>query len=302
MSGPSSPLRLAVTGREGQVVRALLDAASAAGVTVIPLGRPDLDLENPASIAAAIAAARPDAVVNAAAYTAVDQAEKEPERAFAINAAGAGAVAAAAAGLGVPVLQISTDYVFDGTKPAPYVEDDPVGPTGVYGASKLAGEQAVAAANPNHAMLRTAWVYAPYGKNFVRTMLALGATRDELRVVADQRGCPTYAPDIAAAVIAVARNLVARPDEAELRGVFHMAGSAETDWASFAEAIFALSAARGGRAPAVVRIGTADYPTPARRPANSRLDGGKLARLHGVRLPAWQASLATCLDRLLVET
>lgn len=298
MTAAPAPLRLAVTGRDGQVVRSLLEAGPAAGVEVIAIGRPDLDLERPETIAPALAAARPDVVVNAAAYTAVDQAEAEPDRAHLINATAAGAVAAAARALGCPVIQISTDYVFDGTKAAPYGEDDPVGPAGVYGASKLAGERAVAAASPDHAILRTAWVFAPFGKNFVRTMLHLGETRDEVRVVADQQGCPTYAPDIAAAIIAVARNLKARPDDAALRGVFHMTGSGETTWAGFAEAIFAGAAALGRRPVRVVPIPAREYPTPARRPANSRLDCGRLARVHGVRLPAWPDALQRCLARL----
>ncbi len=298
MATAVAPLRLVVTGREGQVVRSLIEAAPAAGIEVIALGRPDLDLAHPETIAAAIAAARPDVVVNAAAYTAVDQAEAEPEVAHLINATAAGAVAEAAAALGVPVIQISTDYVFDGTAGVPYGEEAAVGPTGVYGASKLAGEWAVAAANPDHVILRTAWVYAPFGKNFVRTMLRLGETRDEVRVVSDQHGCPTYAPDIAEAVIQVARNLKASPGDKTLRGVFHMAGAGETTWAGFAEAIFAFSGARGGRAVKVVPIPSHEYPTPARRPANSRLDCERLARVHHVRLPAWPEALQRCLARL----
>jgi dTDP-4-dehydrorhamnose reductase len=294
-------LRLAVTGREGQVVRALREAAVSHGVTVIALGRPGLDLERPDDIAAVIAGARPDAVVNAAAFTAVDLAETEPERAMTINGTGAGAVAAAAKALNVPVIQLSTDYVFDGTKATPYIESDLALPTGVYGASKLAGEQAVAAAGANHAILRTSWVYAPHGKNFVLTMLRLGATRDMLTVVADQMGCPTYAPDIAAGIITVARNLLARPDDADLRGIFHMAGGGETSWAGFAEAIFAAQAAAGGRPVHVQPVTTADYPTPARRPANSRLDCGKLGRLHAITLPHWHDSLAICMATLLTE-
>ena len=295
------PLRLVVTGRDGQVVRALSERAAATGVSVIALGRPTLDLAQPHTVTAALRAASPDTIVNAAAYTAVDKAESEPGLALAVNGAGAGAVAQAAAALGVPVIQLSTDYVFDGSADRPYREDDPVGPLGAYGRSKLAGEEAVAAAGPNHAILRTAWVYSPFGANFVKTMLRLAATRPTLSVVADQRGCPTAAHDIAEAVLTVARNLVDRPDATALRGTFHMTGSGEATWAAFAEAIFAISGARGGPRGDVLPIATADYPTPARRPMNSRLDGSKLAQAHGVVLPAWRSSLETCVARLIKD-
>ncbi|MCW6513224.1 dTDP-4-dehydrorhamnose reductase [Lichenifustis flavocetrariae] len=293
-------MRVVVTGRDGQVVRSLLERGARAGVDVIALGRPALDLADPAGVDAAVAQAAPHVVVNAAAYTAVDKAESEPELAWAINAGGAKAVAQAAARRGVPVIQISTDYVFDGSLDRPYREDDPTQPLGIYGQSKRAGEEAVAAATDNHAILRTAWVYSPFGANFVKTMLRVGASRDELSVVADQKGCPTSALDMADAILAVARNLVDRPD-ADLRGLFHMSGSGSTTWAAFAEAIFAASRSAGGPSAAVRPITTADYPTPARRPANSQLDCGKLARLHGVVLPAWQGSVASCVTRLLRE-
>ncbi|QCK88169.1 dTDP-4-dehydrorhamnose reductase [Phreatobacter aquaticus] len=291
-------MRIAVTGKDGQVTRALQAAAGGAVVTVVALGRPELDLAQPDTILPALAAAAPDIIVNAAAWTAVDQAEAEPAQARAVNQTGARAVAEAAARLGVPIIQISTDYVFDGAKRSPYVETDPVGPTGAYGETKLAGEMAVAAAQPNHAILRTAWVFAPEGKNFVRAMLNLARSRPELGIVADQLGNPTYAPDIAAGIIAVARNLVA-DSRVDLRGVFHMTAGGETTWAGFAEAIFAGSRARGGPAAGVRPIATADYPTPARRPANSRLDCSKLEALHRVRLPSWPSGLERCLERLV---
>lgn len=292
-------MRLLVTGREGQVATALAEAATP-GVAVIACGRPELDLERPEGVLSAIAGHAPDIIVNAAAWTAVDQAENEPARAFATNEAGAGAVAAAAARLGVPLIQISTDYVFDGALDRPYREDDPTGPTGVYGASKLAGERAVATVQSDHAILRTAWVYAPMGRNFLRTMLRLAETRDEVAVVADQSGTPTYAPDIAGGVLAVARNLLAWPGDPRLRGVFHMsAGGETTSWAGFAEAIFDGLARRGGRRVAVRHITTAEYPTPARRPASSRLDCARLAATHGVALPDWRTGVERCLDRLV---
>lgn len=292
-------MRIAVTGREGQVARALAEMGPAAGVTVVPVGRPDLDLARSAGVRPALEAARPDVIVNAAAYTAVDKAESEPDLALAINGAGAGLVAEAAAALGVPVLHLSTDYVFDGACDRPYREDDPTGPLGVYGRSKLAGEQAVAAATPAHVILRTAWVYAPFGNNFVRTMLRLAETRDEVGVVADQWGCPTSALDIAATLIAVARRLEGEAGSPGLFGVFNMTGQGEAVWADVADAVFARSAALGGPSARVRRIATADYPTPARRPANSRLDGSRLAAAYGLTLPRWRVSVEACIDRLV---
>src|SRR5271166_1517914 len=253
-------IRIAVTGRQGQVARALAEAGPVLNVEIINLGRPQLDLAAPETVGPALNDAAPDIVVNAAAYTAVDQAEREPEIASAVNAIGAGAVAEAARALGVPVIHLSTDYVFAGNKTSAYVEEDWVAPAGAYGASKLAGERAVAAATGQHVILRTAWVYAPYGKNFVRTMLALAESRDEVRVVADQLGSPTYAPDIAVAIVGIARNVLRNPSDPLLRGIFHLAGSGETSWAGLASAIFAFLAAKGLRKPALTPITSADYP------------------------------------------
>jgi dTDP-4-dehydrorhamnose reductase len=292
-------MRIVVTGREGQVVRSLVERAAGSGHEIVPLGRPQLDLRGEArAIFEALAAACPDAIVSAAAYTAVDKAESEPDHAFRVNAAGAGAVASAAAELAVPLVHLSTDYVFDGTKDAPYVEEDPTGPTGVYGASKLRGEQAVLEANSDSAILRTAWVYSPFGANFLKTMLRLAADRDEVSVVADQRGNPTSALDIADGILTVAANLASR-DDAELRGIFHMSGEGEASWAEFAEEVFAASAQAGGPTARVRAIGTADYPTPARRPANSRLNCTRLEQAHGVRLPDWRSSTRDVVQRLV---
>jgi len=218
-------MRLFVIGQEGQVARSLREVASRSGNIVFGFGaRPDLDLLRPASIAKALADFRPDMVVNPAAYTAVDKAESEPDQAFALNRDGARTVAAAAADRGVPVIHLSTDYVFDGKKKQPYSETDTVGPQGVYGRSKLEGELAVAEANPKHIVLRTSWVYAPFGSNFVRTMLRLTAERDRLRVVDDQSGCPTYAPDIAGAIIAIAHKSVGSDWHSKYAGVTNIAG------------------------------------------------------------------------------
>jgi dTDP-4-dehydrorhamnose reductase len=292
-------VRILVTGREGQVARSLVERASGRDIDIVTLGRPQLDLAGRAeAITAAIEAAHPDAIVSAAAYTQVDKAESEPELAFAVNERGAAAVAHAASRLGVPLIHVSTDYVFDGTKGEPYVEDDPPGPMGVYGASKLAGEKAVLAEHDDCAVLRTAWVYSPFGANFVKTMLRLAGTRDEVSVVADQCGNPTSALDIADAVLSVAGNLRARGGP-ELRGTFHMTAAGEASWAELAQAIFEASARAGGPVAKVNRISTADYPTVARRPANSRLDSSRLERAHGLRLPDWHESLQVVVDRVV---
>ncbi|MNV40555.1 dTDP-4-dehydrorhamnose reductase [compost metagenome] len=281
-------MRLAVTGKNGQVVSAL-QALASPDLEIVTLGRPELDLAQPETVSKALRDAKPDVVVSAAAYTAVDKAESEPDIAFAVNRDGARAVAQAANDIGVPVIHLSTDYVFDGTKTTAYVESDTTGPASVYGRSKLEGEQAVSESTANHAILRTAWVYSEYGGNFVKTMLRLSENRDEINVVADQFGCPSSANDIAAAIVAIARKLV-QDSSPHLRGVFHLSGTGETNWADFAKQIFAFSAENGGKSMIVNDITTAQYPTPARRPANSRLDCSKLEEIYGIRLPEWQTS------------
>lgn len=295
-------MRIAVTGHEGQVARSLVERGAELGHEIVPVGRPELDLGGDVDdIGQALAKVSPNAIISAAAYTAVDRAESERDLAFAVNERGAGAVARAAGNLGVPLVHLSTDYVFDGAKAAPYVETDPTGPTGAYGISKLAGEQAVLSATDNAAILRTAWVYSPFGANFVKTMLRLAADRDEIAVVADQLGNPTSALDIADGVLRIATNLAASADPRQ-RGLFHMTAAGDASWADFAEAIFAASAGAGGPSAHVRRITTAEYPTPARRPANSRLDSSKLAEAHAVRLPPWEASLPGVVQRLISET
>ncbi|MGV6871546.1 dTDP-4-dehydrorhamnose reductase [Pseudochelatococcus sp. B33] len=300
-------MKLLVTGRDGQLARSLqalpgdpsLSGEEAGrGVTVVALGRPDLDITDAASLARAIAAHAPDIVVNAAAYTAVDRAESEAEQAFRVNRDGAGNVARAAASAGLPVVHVSTDYVFSGREAGARRESDPTDPQNVYGASKLAGEEAVAAANPAHAILRTAWVYSPYGNNFLKTMLRLAGERERVGVVADQFGAPTYAPDIAEAILVAARAIVAAPGGGDWRGVFHFTARGEASWADFAREIFRQSAARGGPSVIVDDITTADYPTPARRPANSRLDSGRFAATFRHRLPDWRDGVARCLAKL----
>lgn len=291
-------MRVVVTGTEGQVARSLAEVAPELGHELVAVGRPDLELGGePAAIVRALERAQPDVIVSAAAYTAVDRAEAEPEIAFAVNERGAGAVATAASALDVPLIHLSTDYVFDGRKTEPYLEDDAVGPTGVYGKSKLQGEQLVLRAHDNVAILRTAWVYSPFGANFVKTMLRLAESRDEVSVVADQHGNPTSALDIARAVLAIATDLERSPAP-NLRGIFHMAGSGEASWADLAEHVFATSAAAGGPSARVRRIGTVDYPTPARRPSNSRLNCDRLNSAYALSLPDWRLSSAEVVRRL----
>ncbi|HME83097.1 MAG TPA: dTDP-4-dehydrorhamnose reductase [Roseiarcus sp.] len=290
-------MRIAVTGSMGQVATSLIEQAGPE-FEIVLLGRRVFLLEDRGAVLAGLKAARPDVVINAAAYTAVDQAEAEEGLALAVNGEGAGHVAEAADRIGAPLLQLSTDYVFDGALDRPYREDDPTGPRSAYGRSKLLGERLAAERCANSVIVRTAWLFSPYGANFVRTMLSLNETRDEVSVVADQRGNPTSAFDLAAALLAVAAR-VREDSSPALLGVFHMTGSGEATWADFAEAIFAEAAARGRRLTRVKRITTAEYPTPARRPANSRLDNEKLRRAYGLELPDWRKSLTACCARLI---
>jgi dTDP-4-dehydrorhamnose reductase len=294
-------MRIVVTGKEGQVVRSLIErAASYPDIEVIALGRPELDLSDTSTIAGAISAAAPDIVVSAAAYTAVDQAEDDPDLAHAINVTGAGAVARAASKLGIPVFHLSTDYVFSGDGVEPYSETDKTGPQGVYGQTKLDGEFAVIKANPRHVILRTAWVYSPFGKNFVKTMLRLAESRDSVSVVSDQWGNPTSALDIADAIIEVAKRLDADSSFAGY-GIYHVAGTGSINWSGFARAIFASSRQYGGPFAEVIDIVSADYPTKAKRPFNSRLSTDAFFNAFGWRAPDWRISTDATVARLLSE-
>lgn len=286
-----------VAGKSGQVALSLVEAAKKQGIALQCFGRPAFDLSDAASARRTIADAHPTAIINAAAYTAVDQAESEEALATTINADGAGLLAKIAAETGVPFLHISTDYVFDGLKNAPYLETDPVAPAGAYGRSKLAGEQAVMAANPQALVFRTAWVYSPFGKNFLKTMIAL-AGRETLNVVNDQIGNPTYAPDIAEALLAVIAQLNGQVPDKNTAGLYHLAGSGEASWHDFAKEIFSQTSQYGAKSPQVNAIPTSQYPTPATRPPNSRLDCNKLYDRFGIRLPAWQDSTRQCVKRL----
>jgi len=294
-------IRLVVTGRNGQVVRALRELSGHSGIEVVTLARPEFDLvATGGGIAAAIKALRPDVIVNAAAYTAVDRAETERDVAFSVNAEGAGRMAEAAATLGVPIIQLSTDYVFDGTSIEPYRESSPTAPINFYGITKLAGEAAVRAATANHIILRTSWVYAPFGLNFVVTMLRLGSECSELSIVDDQHGAPTSAFDIAESIVTMAKHLADAPEDGSIRGVFHMTNAGETTWAEFASEIFRLSENEGRRFARVRPISTSEYPAPAARPKSSRLDITKLGDVFGIHPPHWKDALRETLRRLPV--
>jgi dTDP-4-dehydrorhamnose reductase len=282
-----------VTGGTGQLATALGRAAP--GLVQV-VGRPGLDFDRPDTLDALFA--RPPAVlVNAAAWTAVDAAEAEPDAAHRANAEAPARLAALCQQHGTRLIHISTDYVFDGEKHAPYTETDATNPTGVYGATKRDGEIAVQAHCPGAVILRTSWVYAENGRNFVRTMLNAARKMAQLRVVADQRGCPTNADDLAQAVLAVA----ARLQQGGPAGIYHAAGSGETSWHGFAQAIFAAAGPLGWKVPEVLPIATADWPTPARRPADSRLDCTRLQTGYGVRLPDWQPSLTRTVQAICAD-
>lgn len=292
-------MKLLLLGGNGQVGRELRRGLLPLGELVVATrdgGDADVvaDFDAPESLAALIARVAPDVVVNAAAYTAVDKAEADADAAFRINADAVAAIARACVACGALLVHYSTDYVFDGSATRPYREDDATAPLGVYGASKLAGEQAIRASGVRHAILRTAWVYASHGKNFLLTMLRLAGERDELRVVADQMGAPTPAAWIADATAALVRQGV------DTSGTWHLTAGGETSWHGFAESIVGEAHRRGltGRKPRVVGIPTADYPTPARRPAYSVLDTSRLQRDFGIVPPDWRDGLRRTLDEM----
>lgn len=279
-----------VTGGTGQVGHALGRLAWPEGIALHLPTRAVLDLADRVSVEQAFTSRHYDAVINCAAYTAVDKAESELVEAFAANAMGPAVLAAQTAKAGIPLVHVSTDYVFDGSTPGHYREDAPVAPLGVYGASKLAGELAVASGNPRHVILRTAWVMSDHGANFAKTMLRVGATNPVLRVVDDQHGCPTSAADVARALQAITLRLL--DDPAAPTGLFHFVNAGEATWCELARHIFMLAAERGGPAPQVEAITTADYPTPARRPANSRLDAARITRDYGIVPRPWRKAVA----------
>jgi dTDP-4-dehydrorhamnose reductase len=286
--------RILLFGKDGQLGRALAPLLSARG-ELVALGRAEADFADPDAVKTAVRDSQPKLIVNAAAYTAVDKAESEPELAMRVNAWSVGVLGEAAAEVGARLVHYSTDYVFDGTKAAPYVEEDAPHPLNVYGESKLAGENALLDSGAQALVLRTSWVYAAAGKNFVQSMLRIGRERSaggnssaELRIVDDQVGAPTSAEDVAAATVAILDKWQGE------RGVYHLTAAGAVSWAGFAREIFA----QAGMAVQVVPIASAEYPTAARRPRNSRLDCAEVAREFGVRLPAWQNGLR----RVLAET
>jgi dTDP-4-dehydrorhamnose reductase len=283
-------MRILLTGCAGQLGRELKRSLACLG-DVIACDRQEFDLADPDALRDAVREAAPTVIVNAAAHTAVDKAESEPELAMAINAIAPGVLAEEAKRLGALLIHYSTDYVFDGTKPAPYTEDDSPAPLSVYGRSKREGELAIAATGARHLILRTSWVYGLHGANFMKTMLRLGKERDELRVVGDQIGAPTWSRHLADVTALV----LARKDIPN--GLYHLAAAGETSWHGYAEAIF-YEAQRVGlmdKSPVVHRITSADYPLPAARPANSRLDCSRFRRDFDLTLPDWRTGLIDCL-------
>lgn len=283
-------------GAHGQLGRELRTAAAAAGIGVAGPTEAEVDIADPAAVGDVIDRSQPELIINAAAYTNVDQAESEPEMAWRVNATGPKVVAQAADRTGVPLIHISTDYVFDGSKTGGYREDDAVAPINVYGQSKVAGEEAVRESTPRHLILRTAWLYSRHGHNFAKTMIRLASERDELRVVADQFGTPTAASDLARTIIGIAPRLRGSNPP---YGTYHLAGDGATNWADFADRIVEAQALITHRRPAVVPISTADYPTAARRPQNSALDSTHFAVTFGLRLGPWQNAVGPTVAAIL---
>ncbi len=287
-----------VTGGSGQLATALM--ARAGSRNLVLAGRPDFDFDRLDAIPAFLRATAPSLIINAAAYTAVDKAESDVEAAYRANRDGPRLLAEYAAASGIPLIHVSTDYVYDGDKGSPYVETDATNPTGVYGASKLAGEAAVLATVARAVILRTSWVYSATGRNFVLTMLNAATKTNTLRVVADQHGCPTAAGDLAAAILRIVNRFAASGWQDYYRGIYHAAGSGATTWHGLATAVFAEAAKHGRPLPSVTPIATADWPTPVRRPPDSRLDCMKLGRVFGVALPDWRISVARTITELFV--
>lgn len=279
-----------VFGKTGQVATELQrQAPEAARLTALP--RAQADLSDPAACAEAIRTLKPSVVINAAAYTAVDRAEEEEPLATRINGEAPGAMARACADLGIPLVHISTDYVFDGSGESPWNPSDPTSPSNAYGRSKLAGEEAIRASGCAHVILRTSWVFSAHGANFVKTMLRLGAERDRLTIVADQVGGPTPAAEIARACLAIADAMIADPAKS---GTYHLSGAPDVSWADFAREIFSKS----GLSSEVSDIPTSDFPTPAKRPLNSRMDNSSLTDTFGLPRPDWRAGLQDVLTDL----
>ncbi len=291
-----------LTGASGQLGHAIRSRLAARGDSFKALQRPAFDFCEPAKVAAGFAAAKPELVINAAAYTAVDKAETDQAAAYAANHAGPRQLAELCENSNIPFIHVSTDYVFDGNKGSPYLETDPTSPSSVYGASKRDGEQAILATNARAIILRAAWVYSAQGRNFARTMIEAGRKMPVLRVVSDQRGTPTAADDLAAGIL----NIVDRIRQigwcGEFRGIFHATSAGETTWYGFAEAIFQEAEKLGYPAPELQPIATLDWPTPARRPPDSRLDCNKLQQIFDIGLPHWRATLPDVVRDLVSQS
>jgi dTDP-4-dehydrorhamnose reductase len=291
-------MKLLATGRDGQVGQSLVErSAGQSEIDLVALGRAELDLAKPGEISSVIAAHAPDVVINAGAYTAVDQAEDEPDLAMAINGEGAAALADAAARAGARMIQLSTDYVFDGTSPQPYDEAAATNPIGAYGRSKLDGEQRVREILADHVIIRTAWVYSPFGHNFVKTMIGLSRSRGEVAVVADQQGSPTSALDLADGLLAIVRRWQSG-DRTGLGQTYHLAGGGSASWCDLAQEVFKQCAELGVSRATARPIATSEWPTRAPRPANSMLDSAKIRRDFGIALPDWQASVKPVVARI----
>ncbi len=292
-------MKILVAGRSGQLARALKEAdLPGSDWQIETVGRPEFDLADPATLRERIEASAPDILINTAAYTAVDKAEDEPEAALAINAIGAGHLAEATVEAGIPILHVSTDYVFSGEGQAARVETDTPSPINVYGRSKLAGETAVAQANPRHLIVRTSWLYSPFGHNFVKTMLRLGGERDELTVVDDQTGSPTYAPDLAEALIKMAGKVAGRPEGDSVWGIYHLANSDTATWFNFASEIFRQASGHGFNTPKLSPVTSDAFPTSAARPVFSVLNCEKAQETFGIRLRDWHEAVSDCITRL----
>ncbi|RUA02139.1 MAG: dTDP-4-dehydrorhamnose reductase [Deltaproteobacteria bacterium] len=291
-------MKLLVIGANGQLGWALGEKGKKSGFNLERVDLPDFNITDKVNVSRQVEKSDPDLVINASAYTAVDKAESESELAFAVNAKGPAYLAEACATRGIPMIHVSTDYVFDGEKKTPYLESDPVSPLGVYGKSKAAGDDAIRNQLSSHVIIRTAWLYGTHGQNFVKTMLRLGKERKALRVVADQHGCPTYAADLADAILIISRHIL--NGSHDQWGTYHYCGQGSTTWHGFAEEIFNIA---GTLIPLKVRktepVSTDDYPTPTRRPANSVLDCRRIREKFGIRTRPWKESLAEMLKILL---
>jgi dTDP-4-dehydrorhamnose reductase len=285
-------------GKSGQLARSLNDWAVQKNIPMVLAGRPEFNLENAYDVDHIVKTVRPKVIVNTAAYTAVDRAEEEAEQAFSVNRDGAEHLACVAEHKRVPLIHVSTDYVFDGAKQTPYVEDDSTAPLNVYGRSKLEGELGVLAFYPAAIVIRSSWIYGPYGHNFLRTMLRLAQTQSAVKIVDDQRGTPTSSRQLAAGIMRMIERLDSKPST-EVGGIYHLTNQGETTWYGFAVEIFRALSRRGFTVPKLWPIESCDYPTRAHRPHNSCLNSGKIERVFGIRLGPWREAMEACLDELV---